>query len=273
MSERALLEVEGLHKTYSMSGRPKTHALNDVALSVPEGSVTGLVGESGSGKSTLIRCVMGFERPDSGTIRFDGTDMVGASRADWATFRREVQMVFQDPYSSLDPRMTVESLVGEGLRLQQPGLSRAKRRALVVEALESVGLAEEHLPRRSASFSGGQRQRIAIARAIVMRPRLLICDEPVSALDVSVQAQVVNLLKQMQRQFGLSMLFVAHDLAVVRHLCDTVAVLEHGNLVESGPTRDVFASPQAEYTRELIAASPVPDPVVQRARMAARPAV
>lgn len=270
MSERALLEIEELVKTYSVPGRPKTHALNDVALTVPEGAVTGLVGESGSGKSTLIRCVMGFEKADAGSIRFDGIEMIGASRADWAKFRRDVQMVFQDPYSSLDPRMTVERLVGEGLRLQQRGLSRAQRRDLVVEALESVGLAADHLPRRSASFSGGQRQRIAIARAIVMRPRLLICDEPVSALDVSVQAQVVNLLKQMQRQFGLSMLFVAHDLAVVRHLCDTVAVLEHGNLVESGPTRAVFADPAAEYTRELLAASPVPDPVVQRARLMER---
>ncbi len=265
-----LLEVRDLAKTFSVTGRPKTRALNDVDLTVPEGAVTGLVGESGSGKSTLIRCVMGLERPDSGSIRFDGVEMIGASRADWRTFRRGVQMVFQDPYSSLDPRMTVESLVGEGLRIQQPRLSRAERRDRVVEALESVGLSQEHLARRSSSFSGGQRQRIAIARAIVMRPRLLICDEPVSALDVSVQAQVVNLLKDMRSRLGLSMLFVAHDLAVVRHLCDTVAVLEHGTLVEAGPTATVFDDPQAEYTRDLIAASPVPDPAVQRARVAAR---
>lgn len=270
MNASEILKVESLSKAFSSRGRPTINALESVEISVREGHITGLVGESGSGKSTLIRCIMGLERPDAGRIIFDGMDMLNASREEWRKFRQDVQMIFQDPYSSLDPRKTVESSVGEGLSIHRSSLSRPERRELVIQALESVGLSSQDLDRYPRSFSGGQRQRIATARAIVMRPRLLICDEPVSALDVSVQAQVINLLKSMQAELNISMLFIAHDLAVVRHLCDTVSVLEHGRIVEHGTTSEIFGHPQAPYTRALIAASPVPDPAIRRAGSALR---
>ncbi|MCC2033131.1 ATP-binding cassette domain-containing protein [Microbacterium allomyrinae] len=256
----ALLELTGITKTFVKSGRAPVVALDDVSLSVEQGEIAGLVGESGSGKSTLIRTIIGLERPDHGAVRFRGVDMTTADRGTWREFRQSVQTVFQDPYSSLDPRMTVERIVGEGLVIHSKAPRRMHRRTLVAEALERVGLAAADMLRYPSSFSGGQRQRIAIARAIVMKPDLLICDEPVSALDVSVQAQVINLLQSMRDTLELTMLFVAHDLAVVRHLCETVSVLEHGKMVEQGRTRDVFDAPRADYTRALIDASPIPDP-------------
>jgi len=262
----ALLSLNELSKTFRARGRPPVVALDRVSLDVPTGTIAGLVGESGSGKSTLIRCVMGLEHPDSGSIIYDGTDMAHATHDQWKTFRQDVQIVFQDPYSSLDPRMTVEDIVGEGLVIHQKAPRRMQRRVFVAEALESVGLLARDMTRHPRSFSGGQRQRIAIARAIVMKPRLLICDEPVSALDVSVQAQVINLLKSMQHSLDLTMLFVAHDLAVVRHLCDSLSVLEYGRIVEQGESSAIFAGPQAPYTQALLAASPIPDPAIQRAR-------
>lgn len=264
MNTPDILTVRSITKTFASRGRPAAKALDAVNLSVSEGSIAGLVGESGSGKSTLIRCIMGLERPDTGTIIFDGTDMSVAGRGEWRKFRQQVQLVFQDPFSSLDPRMTVENTVGEGLVIHKKSMVKNHRRELVATALESVGLSASDMNRYPRSFSGGQRQRIAIARAIVMRPRLLVCDEPVSALDVSVQAQVINLLKSMQAENNISILFIAHDLAVVRHLCDTVSVLEHGKIVESGRSTEIFGNPQADYTRSLIAASPIPDPAVQR---------
>jgi ABC-type oligopeptide transport system ATPase subunit len=267
-----LLRVEGLRKVYRARGREPVVAVDGVGFELAPGEVLGLVGESGCGKSTTARCLVRLVRPDAGTVTFDGVDVLRARGAELARFRREVGMVFQDPYSSLNPRMTVADLVGEGLLVHGVERSRRARRARVAELLGLVGLDEEHLDRRARSFSGGQRQRIAIARALAVSPRLLVCDEPVSSLDVSVQAQVLNLLQDMQERLGLAVLFIAHDLAVVRHLCDRVAVMYQGAIVEHGTRQQIYGAPTHPYTRSLLAAIPVPDPVVERARRSAVPA-
>ncbi|WP_404429939.1 ABC transporter ATP-binding protein [Microbacterium lacus] len=259
----SLLEVEGLSKSFGR-GSHRRPVLDSFEMVVAEGAVVGLVGESGAGKSTAIRCLVGLETPDAGSIRYDGEELVGAPRAVLRRYMREMQMVFQDPYSSLDPRRTIERIVGEALDINEPRLGRKRRRERVVDALEHVGLGAPALDRYPRSFSGGQRQRIAIARALVMRPRLLICDEPVSALDVSVQAQIVALLQSLQRELVMSVVFVAHDLALVRHLCDEICVLEQGRIVDAGATETVFQRPSAGYTRELIGAVPVPMPPALR---------
>lgn len=267
-TETPILEAQGLTRSFG-SRRSTTRAVDDVSFSVAPGAILGIVGESGSGKSTTLRCVVGLERADAGRVLFDGVPLAGANRETQRRFRREVQMVFQDPYSSLNPRMTVEMIVGEGLDIHKMAESRQARRARVVEVLELVGLDATVLDRYPRSFSGGQRQRIAIARALAVGPRVLVCDEPVSALDVSVQAQVVNLLLEMQQQLGLAVVFVAHDLALVRHLCHDVMVMQRGVVVENGPCADVFDRPQHEYTKSLLAAIPIPDPDRDRARRAA----
>ncbi|MEV0697912.1 ATP-binding cassette domain-containing protein [Saccharopolyspora sp. NPDC050389] len=255
----SLLDVRAVTKDFR-----GTRALDAVDLAVGEGETVGLVGESGSGKSTLLRCVLRLERPDSGEIRYDGIDVIRADRAQRKRFRREVQMVFQDPHASLNPRMTVEQLVSEGMLVHGLERSRAGRRDRVVQLLSMVGLDPADMGRRPGSFSGGQRQRIAIARALAVRPRLLVCDEPVSALDVSVQAQVINLLADMQAELGLTVLFIAHDLAVVGHLCTRIAVISRGEIVESGPREQVFGEPRHEYARALLDAVPIPDPTIAR---------
>jgi oligopeptide transport system ATP-binding protein len=265
-----MLQVEHIFKRFRSDGGKQATVLDDISLNLEGGQSIGLVGESGSGKTTFIRCAIGLMRPDEGRVTYDGISIYGASRPDLLRFRREVQLVFQDPYASLNPRMTVEELVGEGLLIHQLEPSRTARRDRVVEQLEMVGLGAEALTRYPRAFSGGQRQRIAIARALVIRPNLLICDEPVSALDVSVQAQVINLLQDMQKKLKLGILFVAHDLAVVRHLCETVAVLDHGKIVEFGTREAVFDHPQHPYTKSLLEAVPVPDPAIGRARRQAR---
>ena len=265
-----MLQLIGVSKSFVLGTGRRLDVLSGVSLKVERGRSLGLVGESGSGKSTLIRCALGLMRPDGGEITYDGLSVQSASQPDLMRFRREVQLVFQDPYSSLNPRMTVEELVSEGLIIHSLAKSARERRERVVEVLEQVGLGADALPRFPRAFSGGQRQRIAIARALAIRPQLLICDEPVSALDVSVQAQVINLLQDMQRQLNLGILFVAHDLAVVRHLCERVAVLEKGKIVEEGPREAVFGAPQHPYTRALLEAIPVPDPALGRSRRAAR---
>jgi len=260
-----LLRVESLSKHFG-SGRTRHTAVDGVSFQVHEGEVLGIVGESGSGKSTTIRCIMGLERPDSGFLDYRGINL---RRMPWAgerIFRSEVQMVFQDPYSSLDPRLTIQRIVEEPLRVHEPKLPAAARRDRVVGILEEVGLGAEHLARHPRSFSGGQRQRIAIARALVANPRVLVCDEPVSALDVSVQAQVLNLLKDLQRSRSLTVLFIAHDLAVVRYLCDRLVVMEHGRVVEAGTREEVYGAPKAAYTRSLLEAIPRTDPAAERAR-------
>lgn len=265
---RPLLQVHELVKTFGSGSRAHT-AVDHVSFDLAEGEVLGLVGESGSGKSTTVRCLMGLETPDGGDLDYDRIDLRAPTRSGRRRFLREVQMVFQDPYSSLDPRMTVRQLVAEPLAVARacPARERTDR---VVETLELVGLDSSHLDRYPKAFSGGQRQRIAIARALVVRPRVLVCDEPVSALDVSVQAQVLNLVKDMQRALGLSVLFIAHDLSVVRYLCDRVVVLKDGRVVESGTRDEVYGDPQHEYTRALLAAVPRLDPAGERARRAAR---
>ncbi|WP_181793171.1 ABC transporter ATP-binding protein [Streptomyces sp. WELS2] len=251
-----LAEVRDLRVDYPGRRRSRPHtAVAGVSLHVSRGETLGLVGESGSGKSTIARVLAGLRRPTSGEVLFDGRDVSAAATN--ARLRRElsrdVQLVFQDPYASLNPRRTVEQIVTTPLRVHTD-LDATRRRDRAVELLERVGLSAAHLSRHPHEFSGGQRQRIGIARALAVRPRLVIADEPVSALDVSVQAQVLNLLMDLREELGLSLLFISHDLAVVRHFCDRIAVVKDGELVEEGPRDTVFGTPGAPYTKELLAA-------------------
>jgi oligopeptide transport system ATP-binding protein len=259
----SLLQVSGVSRTFHPHGKSPVSALRDVSLSINDGETFGLVGESGSGKSTLARCVVRLEHPDTGTVMYDGIDVIRARSSDLSRLRREVQMVFQDPYASLNPRMTVGDLVGEGMLIHRLEPSAEARRRRVAELLTMVGLERADAKRYPRSFSGGQRQRIAIARALAVRPHLLVCDEPVSALDVSVQAQVINLLIDMQAQLGLTMLFIGHNLAVIRHICQRVAVINNGQIVETGSRDQIFDEPQHPYTQALLDAVPIPDPNVK----------
>jgi len=256
----SLLRVSDVSRTFHPGGKTPVPALREVSLSIEDGETFGLVGESGSGKSTLARCVVRLEHPDAGSIVYDGIDVARAGGSELSRLRREVQMVFQDPYASLNPRMTVGDLVGEGMLIHRLERSEEARRQRVVELLTMVGLEAADAKRYPRSFSGGQRQRIAIARALAVRPRLLVCDEPVSALDVSVQAQVINLLVDMQAQLRLTMLFIGHNLAVIRHICQRVAVISSGQIVETGSRDRIFDHPQHPYTQALLEAVPIPDP-------------
>jgi oligopeptide transport system ATP-binding protein len=240
-------------------------AVDDVSFDIPRGETLGLVGESGSGKSTTGYCVLQVLRPTSGSVIFDGTDLTEVSGEDLRRFRRRMQLVFQDPHASLDPRMTVGDIVGEPLAVHRVG-TRKERRARVRELLDTVGFDPSFTNRYPHEFSGGQRQRIGIARALALSPDLVVCDEPVSALDVSIQAQILNLLKDLQAQFGLTYLFIAHDLAVVRSMSDRIAVMHDGRIVEQGPADEVYERPREEYTQELLRAIPLPDPRAMRER-------
>ena len=240
-------------------------AVAGVSFDIAAAETLGLVGESGSGKSTAGYCILQLMRPTSGSVVFDGRELTTLDGGDLRHVRRELQIVFQDPYSSLDPRMTVGHIVGEPLTVHRVG-SRRDRRARVRELLDVVGFDPSFVNRYPHEFSGGQRQRIGIARALALSPRLIVCDEPVSALDVSIQAQIINLLKDLQREFGLAYLFIAHDLAVVRSVSDRIAVMHRGVIVESGPAETVYTSPKEEYTRALLASVPVPDPERMRYR-------
>jgi len=261
MSDTPLLQVQGLGKHYPLprrsllSAAPPLVALQDVGFTLAAGRSLGIVGESGSGKSTLARLVMALEAPTAGRVYFDGQDLNALSPAALKRARAGFQMVFQDPYGSLDPRRTVGQTVGEPLALLQ-GAAATERQARTAEALEAVGLRAADAAKYPHEFSGGQRQRVAIARALITRPRLIVADEPVSALDVSVQAQVLNLMQDLQERWGLSYLFISHDLAVVDLVCDEVLVLEHGRCVEHGPADQVLQAPRHPYTQRLLAAVP-----------------
>ena len=247
-----VLEARGVSKSYRSRHR-SVQALDGVSLAVPAGATLGVVGESGSGKSTLARLLLALDQPTEGTVLYRGAQVSGRRERDLVEFRRRVQIVFQDPMSSLDPRMRVYDLLAEPLRaLAVPG-DQGER---VAELLASVELPADAARRYPHQFSGGQRQRIAIARALGPSPEVLVADEPVSALDVSVRAQILNLLASLVRDFNLTLVFISHDMAVVRHLCRSVAVLYRGHLVETGPTHQIYRSPQHEYTRELLAAVP-----------------
>ncbi|GAA2632763.1 dipeptide ABC transporter ATP-binding protein [Actinomadura fulvescens] len=269
-AERPILEVEGLVKHYPVNqgvlfrrevGRVK--AVDGVNLELRRGETLGIVGESGCGKSTLARLLLAAERPTAGSVRFEGRDIFSLSRRDLRTLRRRIQMVLQDPYSSLNPRMTVGDIVGEPFDIHPDVAPKKERRARVNELLELVGLDPDHVSRYPHQFSGGQRQRVGIARALALRPDVIVCDEPVSALDVSVQAQVMNLLDDLQRELGLSYVFIAHDLAAVRHISDRVAVMYLGKVVETGDQTQIYEHPTHPYTQALLAAVPVPDPDAQ----------
>jgi ABC-type oligopeptide transport system ATPase subunit len=246
-------------------------AVDDVSFAIDEGETFGLVGESGSGKTTTGRCMLRLIEPSSGEVRFRGENVLEFAPRRMREARRDMQIVFQDPYSSLNPRMRVRQIVEEPLVIHELG-DRAQRRERVTELLRLVGLDPTHLERHPHQFSGGQRQRIGLARALALNPSFLILDEPVSALDVSVQAQVVNLLMDLQRQLKLTYLFIAHDLRLVEHICTRVAVMYLGKIVEMGPAAALFASPQHPYTRALLSAIPVPDPDAPRQRIVLDPA-
>jgi ABC-type oligopeptide transport system ATPase subunit len=267
-----LLQVTNLEKLFPVKRgllieRTVDHvrAVDDVSFEIGEGETLGLVGESGSGKSTTGYCVLQLLKPTAGSVRFMGKELTQLGRDELREMRKEMQIVFQDPYSSLNPRMTVGNIVAEPMAVHDQGTRRA-REARVRDLLETVGFNPDFTNRYPHEFSGGQRQRIGIARALALNPRMIVCDEPVSALDVSIQAQILNLLKDLQRDLKLAYLFVAHDLAVVRAMSDRIAVMNKGKIVETGPAEEVYSNPQDEYTRALLAAVPVPDPRRMRER-------
>ena len=246
----------------------QVRAVDGVSLRVARGETLGLVGESGSGKSTLCRTILQLIAPTSGSVTFEGRQIAGLSRREMRPLRREMQMIFQDPYASLNPRKRAGQIIGDPLRMQSVA-SGAELRARVHALLERVGLSSEHYNRYPHEFSGGQRQRIGVASALALRPKLIVADEPVSALDVSIQAQIVNLLDDLQDEFGLTYVFVAHDIGVVRHVSDRIAVMHDGKIVEEGTADAVCERPRDPYTKTLLAAVPIPDPRGARARRAA----
>ena len=260
-----LLEVKGLQKLFPAAGGAVVHAVEDVSFSIRKGTIVGLVGESGSGKTTVGRTLLRLVEPTAGTALFGDTDIFGLSKRDMHAYRKRMQIVFQDPYSSLNPTMRVEAILGEAL-VTHTKLSRRARWERIRQLLEQVGLSGDHAGRFPHEFSGGQRQRIGIARALAVEPEFIVADEPVSALDVSVQAQILNLLQDLQQSLGLTMLFISHDLSVVEYLCDEVIVMYLGRVVESGPRQAIFGNPTHPYTRALIATSPVPSMALRAPR-------
>jgi len=266
-----LLRLRGVERRYPVTSGAlqrvvgHVHAVDGVDLDIYEGEAVGLVGESGSGKSTLGRVLLRLEPPDAGTIHFDGRDITDLSMRDLRARRSEMQLIFQDPFSSLDPRTTVAESIMEGLRAQ--GVGKKQRQQRLDEVLELVGLEPYHARRFPHEFSGGQRQRIGIARALAVKPRLLVLDEPVSALDVSIQSQILNLLKDLQKELNLTMLFIAHDLSVVEHLCERIAVMYLGRVVEIASRDELFDRPTHPYTEALLSAIPIPDPTRRRERI------
>ncbi|MGI4799827.1 MAG: ABC transporter ATP-binding protein [Janthinobacterium lividum] len=272
MSETApLLSVRGLTKRFPIRGGvlgrevASVSAVDGVSFDVRAGETLGLVGESGCGKSTTGRCILRLIEPSDGTIWFEGRDVMEMQGEALRRLRRDMQIIFQDPFASLNPRHTIGGIVGEALVIH--GLARGHREERVVDLLETVGLRADHMSRFPHEFSGGQRQRIGIARALAVEPKLIVCDEPVSALDVSVQAQVINLLEDLSARLGLAYLFIAHDLSVVEHISDRVAVMYLGRVVEVAPSRELYANPLHPYTEALLSAVPIPDPTLKRQRL------
>ena len=267
-----LLEVNDLVKHFPIKsgilvGRTvgAVRAVDGVSFEIPRGKTMGLVGESGCGKSTLSRTILQLLEPTSGSIKFDGREIAGLGKRGMRPLRREMQMIFQDPYASLNPRKRIGSIIGDQMAIHGMG-DGAERRKEVEGLLDRVGLSAEHYNRYPHEFSGGQRQRVGVARALALKPKLIIADEPVSALDVSIQAQIINLLEDLQDEFDLTYLFVAHDLGVVRHVADIVAVMYLGKIVEMGPAEEVYANPVHPYTEALLSAVPIPDPRANAAR-------
>ena len=267
MSQQALLQVKDLRVNFPQGRGKVFQALKGISLDIQPGETVGLVGESGSGKTTVGRVILGLTEATSGDVWFDGENITHASRERRRTLGRDIQVVFQDPYGSLNPARTIGDTLAEPL-MNDKSLSPQDIAHRVAEVLQQVGMPADTASRYPGMFSGGQRQRIAIARAVIAKPRLIVCDEPVSALDLSVQAQVLNLLKSLQQSLGLAMLFISHDLTVVRHVSHRTVVLYRGDIVEQGDAGQVHERPEHPYTRALLAAAPVPDPLIQRERRA-----
>ena len=261
-----LLEVSNLTKFFNVGGGNTLKAVNDISFQLKKGETLGLVGESGCGKSTAGRTILRLYEPTNGQVKFEGQNIYDLRGSKLKALRRNMQMIFQDPYASLNPRMTVTDIIGEALDVHHLVGSRAERKKRVEELLDLVGLNPDHATRYPHEFSGGQRQRIGIARALAVDPKFIVCDEPISALDVSIQAQVVNLLMKLQKQFGLTYLFIAHDLAMVKHISDRVAVMYLGKMVELTTSEELYANPQHPYTKALLSAIPIPDPEVEATR-------
>ncbi len=273
MSSAPLLSVKDLKKHFAVKGGlfarevERVHAVDGVSFDIKQGETLGLVGESGCGKSTTGRCILRLIEPTAGEVWLDGRDVTRLDHVALRSLRRDMQIIFQDPYASLNPRLTVAAIIGEALQIHSLAKSRKELEDRVVQLLETVGLQPDHMRRFPHEFSGGQRQRIGIARALAVEPKLLICDEPVSALDVSIQAQVINLLEDLQEKFALTYLFIAHDLSVVEHISDRVAVMYLGRVVEIAASRELYDNPQHPYTEALLSAVPIPDPTVKRKRI------
>lgn len=270
MSDSVVLEVNHLKKYFEL-GRGRTlHAVDDVSFSIREGETLGLVGESGCGKTTCGRTCLGMYNKTDGQVLYRGKDIHALKGSELFAYKKEAQMVFQDPYASLDPRMTVSDIIAEGMDVHHMVKNRAERTERIYELLNRVGLNKEHANRFIHEFSGGQRQRIGIARALAMEPKFLVMDEPISALDVSIQAQVINMLIRLQNELGLTYLFVAHDLSMVKHISDRVAVMYLGQIVEITRSEELYSHPLHPYTQALLSAIPIPDPDIEREREAKR---
>jgi oligopeptide transport system ATP-binding protein len=273
MAETALLRIKNLKKYFPIRGGlfsrevARVHAVDDVSFELLKGETLGLVGESGCGKSTTGRCILRLIEPTAGEVWFEDKNVTTLDKRSLRHLRRDMQIIFQDPYASLNPRMTVGSIIGEALVIHKLAKSKRERDERVVHLLETVGLNADHLRRYPHEFSGGQRQRIGIARALAVSPKLIVADEPVSALDVSIQAEVIYLLEDLQKQFNLTYRFIAHDLSVVEHISTRVAVMYLGKIVEIAPAKELYTNPKHPYTEALLSAVPIPDPAVKRKRI------